>query len=116
MRAVNSQNSQQAIRATVKLFNDFKELGHAIFAFFRPVKVKSSVVIADDQMVNPPDGGKPVQDNHSTGSIPGVLEAWHEFESWDLTADAQKRPAKGKLQKSIECRSMVSIAVGHPSL
>jgi hypothetical protein len=94
MRTINSYKRQEVSRAAAKLFNDFGELARALFAFFRPVKVKAILSIADNQAVNPPNLNKPVQNNHCTVTIPEILKAMHEWESWDLMADARKQQPK----------------------
>ena len=90
MRTINSHNSQQVIRAASKLIDDFIELGRVLFAFFRPVKIKSPVVIADNQMVNPPDSDKSIKDGRRPVAFSELFKVWHEMESWDLVANATK--------------------------
>src|SRR5580658_1947255 len=90
MRTINSRNGQQVIRTASKLVDDFIELSRALFTFCCPVKVKSPVVIADNQVVNPSNLDKPIKDGHCTGTISDVLKAWHEMESWDLMASVMK--------------------------
>ena len=91
---INSQKSQQVIRATSKLLDDFNELGCALFAFFCPVKVKSSVTVTDNQMVNPPDNDKSIKDGRRPVTFSELFKVWHEMESWNLMASATKEQPK----------------------
>jgi hypothetical protein len=91
MRTIDSDKRKQVFTAAVKLVHDVGELSSALFALFRPNKIKCSGVVINNQAVNSANLDQPVENYHGPVPISKVLELWHEMETWDLLNSQSRR-------------------------